>query len=246
MRFLCGTDGEYWTSFSLSSIILKVIKMSLKAVLFDMDGVLIDSETFYCDGTYDWMQKLGYTGKEEEIYPMIGTTMERTYEILYELLNRRVSIETLREINETYFTEHPLPYDRILKPGAKELLEFLKQHKISTAVCSSSSLELIETALRECGIGSYFDYIVSGEQFTLSKPNPEIYLHAAEVLQVRPEDCLVIEDSTMGIRAGCSAGMKVIALDDPKFSLDQSEAHRQVRSLKEVKQLLSTEMMGNC
>lgn len=219
--------------------------MAIKAVLFDMDGVLIDSETFYCDGTYDWMKQLGYTGSEEAIYTMIGTTMEVTYQILQKLLKDSHSLDEIRQTNETYFKEHPLPYKTILKSGVKELLIALKEKGIKTAVCSSSPKETIQQVLDECQLNAYFDFFVSGDQFVESKPHPEIYLHAAEVLSVQPEECIVIEDSTLGIQAGRNAKMEVIALRDEKFNLDQSKANRIVNSMQEAAAYLFGEVLVN-
>ncbi len=219
--------------------------MGCKAVLFDMDGVLIDSETFYVKGTFDWMQQLGYQGPIEGIYQMLGTTMEVTYQILAKLLHHTYTTKQLEAINERYFAEHPLPYDRILKPGVWELLHCLKDAGILIAVCSSSPQETIETAITECGIRPFFDFVVSGEQFVESKPNPQIYLHAAEVLNVAPKDCLVVEDSTLGIQAGRNAGMRVIALRDPQFELDQHEATWIVDSMQQAQDRILQESAGN-
>lgn len=198
--------------------------MSIKAILFDMDGVLIDSETYYCQGTIDWMIKNGYQGNIDAIYTILGTTMEVTYQILQELFENKYTIEELTEINETYFKENPLPYSKILMPGVKELIAFLKENNIKMAVCSSSPMDVIEKCLTECGILESFDYIVSGEQFEKSKPDPEIYLHARDVFQLTSDECIVIEDSKLGIDAAVNAKMKVIALHNPKFKQDQSKA----------------------
>lgn len=216
--------------------------MSIKAILFDMDGVLIDSETYYCQGTIDWMRKSGYQGNEDEIYTILGTTMEVTYQILQRLLKNQYTIEQLTEINETYFKENPLSYSKILMPGVKELIDFLKKNQIKMAVCSSSSLETIRTCLGECGILDCFDYIVSGEQFERSKPDPEIYLHARDIFQLKSEECIVIEDSCLGIEAGVNADMKVIALHNPKFKQDQSKATWHIEKMAEAIELIQKEM----
>lgn len=217
--------------------------MKYKSVLFDMDGVLIDSESYYCEGTYIWMKELGYTGEESAIYTMIGTTMEVTYQILAKLLNNAYTTSQLKVVNEDYFRRFPLPYAKIMKKSIPQLLQGLKAKGIKTAVCSSSPLATIEKVLEECQISSYFDYIVSGEQFVESKPNPEIYLHAANVLSNNPDECIVIEDSTLGIQAGKNAGMRVIALHDKKFSLDQSDASTIVDSIEDVAKLLEINVL---
>lgn len=219
--------------------------MAIRAVLFDMDGVLVDSETYYCEGTFRWMKELGFQGEQKEIYCMLGTTMEVTYQMMQKLLGYTHSLDKIQEVNETYFKEHPIPYKEIMIPGVKELLLFLKEKGIKTAVCSSSPLDLIEKCTEECDIRKYFDYIVSGEQFKNSKPDPEIYLHAAEVFGYQPEECLVIEDAKLGIEAGVNAGMKVIALHNPKFMQDQSKASWQSETMSGIQTIISQEISGN-
>ena len=160
--------------------------------------------------------------------------MKETYRILSDLLDNRYTMEELERINETYFEEHPLPYHEIMKEGVLEILHYLKQEKFKIALCSSSPLENITHVLKSCAIRNYFDFVVSGEQFEKSKPNPEIYQHAAKVLQVKEENCIVIEDSKYGIEAGYNAGMTVIGIADLRFQQDQSKASVVVENLMEA------------
>lgn len=213
-------------------------RTGMKAVLFDMDGVLINSEIFYMEGTLEWMRELGFTGTFEEVCEIIGTTMQVTYEMIVDMLDNQYSIEFVQEKNETYFKNHPLQYETIAKPGAINLLKRCKELGLKLALCSSSSSKSIDAAVKGCGFEPYLDFIVSGEQFKQSKPNPEIYLHAAEVLGLNPTDCVVVEDSQYGIEAGKSAGMKVIALCDHRLHNKQDEADIIVGRLDEVKELI--------
>ena len=209
----------------------------MKAVLFDMDGVLIDSEMFYMKGTYDWISKRGFKGKLEDTFRLIGTNMEGTYNLLYEY-----TISEIEKENRKYFLEHPIDYKAILKPYVKEILVFLKEHKIKTAVCSSSPKKTIENALKDCEILKYFDFIVSSDEVKKSKPNPDVYLKACEILQVSNEDAFVIEDSTRGIEAGKNANIKVIAIKDKFFGQDQAKADYIFEDLGEVLKFLKGEM----
>lgn len=206
----------------------------MKAVFFDMDGVLIDSEMFYMKGTFDWISKKGFNGKLEDIYKLIGTDMKGTYNLLFEMLNKKYTISEIEEENRKYFSENPINYKEILNPFVKEILLFLKENKIKTAVCSSSPKSTIEKALKECEIFEYFDLIISADEVKESKPSPDIYLKACEVLKVLPKDCYVIEDSTMGIQAGKNANIKVIALRDKRFNQDQTKADCIIESLNEI------------
>ncbi len=209
--------------------------MEIKAVLFDMDGVLVDSEMYYMKGTLNWMRQLGFQGTFKDVCSFIGTTNTVTCQMASKMLNERYTAEELYEINNRYFKiDHPIQYDELMNEGLVELLEEIRNRGWKCAVCSSSPKVMIDRALSQCGIEHYFDYIVSGEQFTLSKPNPEIYLHAAKELNVLPCECLVIEDSEKGIAAGKNAQMKTIALLDRRFSLKQANADILVEGLLEV------------
>lgn len=208
----------------------------VKAILFDMDGVLIDSETFYMNGTYEWMKAVGYTGTFDELCKIVGTTMQRTHEMLTEMLDHRFQLDEVVVMNETYFEEHPLDYKSLKKEGVIETLSALKEAGYKIAICSSSPMSNIKHVIEVCGFTPYLDFVVSGEQFTHSKPHPEIYLHAAEVLNVLPSECLVVEDSEYGIQAGLSAGMEVLALEDKKIPNNQSKATKIINSLKVVKE----------
>lgn len=214
----------------------------MKAVLFDMDGVLIDSEMFYMEGTFDWITKRGFKGKLEDTYKLIGTDMKGTYSLLYEMLEGRLTIEEIDEENKKYFSENPINYKKILNPFVKEILSFLKENKIKTALCSSSPKRTIEKALKECEIFDYFDFIISGDEVKESKPNPDIYLKACEVLEVSQSDCFVIEDSTMGIQSGKNANIKVIAIKDKHFGQNQTKADYVFDNLGEVLEFLKSEI----
>ena len=214
----------------------------MKAVFFDMDGVLIDSEMFYMKGTYDWISKKGFNGKLEDTFRLIGTNMEGTYNLLYEMLNKKYTISEIEEENRKYFLEHPIDYKAILNPIVKEILIFLKEHKIKLAVCSSSPKKTIEKALKECEILEYFDFIVSSDEVEKSKPDPDVYLKACEVLKVSKEDAFVIEDSTIGIEAGKNANIKVIAIKDKFFGQDQTKADYIFENLGKVLEFFKGEI----
>ncbi len=106
------------------------------------------------------------------------------------------------------------------------------------ALASSTSRAGIEDVLTSCGLKGDFDYIVSGEEFKESKPNPEIYLHTADTLKREPKECLVVEDSTYGIMAGHGAGMTVASIIDNRFGFDRSLADYSINGLFEVLDLL--------
>lgn len=214
----------------------------MKAVLFDMDGVLVDSETYFMQGTYTWLKEKGYRGTFEEVCSIVGTSMKTTYEMLQKMLDYKYSIDEIEQFNTEYFSNNEVDYSTIIMPYSIELMKFLKDNNIKMALCSSSPQKLIDKAVRQCGFDKYLDYIISGDSLKESKPNPEIYLKAASILNVDIKDCFIIEDSKLGIQAGKNAGIKTIALKDERFSQDQSKADYIFSSLHDIKNFLATNL----
>ena len=214
----------------------------IKAILFDMDGILYDSEYYYMNGTIDQMRQYGYQGSEEAVYAIMGTTMEDTYRILYDLLDHRVPMETIIKGNERYFhEEHPINFKEIMFEGVPEVLRQLKEEGIRTAVCSSSPYDLIVESLKAMEIEDCFDFIESGENVPHAKPAPDIYLLAAEALGMAKEECIVYEDSALGIEAGKRAGIYTVARRDDRFHQDQSAADQKIDDIRELIPLIRKE-----
>ncbi|MCF0108870.1 MAG: HAD family phosphatase, partial [Erysipelotrichaceae bacterium] len=176
---------------------------------------------------------LGYKGDDRRILDVLGTTMQVTFEMLSDMLEGRYTPKEVEEVNNRYFlVDHPLPFKDIMFEDIPEVLEELKKMGLKMAVCSSSPLDIINESIDAMGIRKYFDLVVSGEDFTASKPDPAIYLYAAKHLGLKPEECIVYEDSAMGIGAGVNAGMFTIARTDKRFGQDQSKADLHVDNAK--------------
>ena len=120
------------------------------------------------------------------------------------------------------------------------VLEQLRAMGLQLALASSSPMSNIRQVLGECGLMEFFPVIVSGEQFEASKPDPEIYLHTMARLGRRPEECLIVEDSTYGVQAGAAAGGLVAALRDERFPFDQSAARFHIGNLSEIPALAAS------
>lgn len=207
----------------------------IQVILFDMDGILFDSEKYYMDGTYTWMKRLGYHGTREELYCLIGTTMQGTYQILYEKLQGKYSLEEIQQANEHYFgIENPLNVQKIMFQDVPESLACFQKMGIKMAVCSSSPYDIIMNALDQMGITSYFDFIESGEHIPFPKPAKDIYEMAQKALGVPKASCLVYEDSAIGIMAGKNAEIWTVAREDLRFQQDQSQADMHVKSMHEL------------
>lgn len=205
-----------------------------KAVLFDMDGILYDSERFYLDNSLQVLRSLGYQGGEEPLYDLIGSSAEKTWKTLYDLLDGNYSRYEIEQACIARSEQYPLDYRAVMFEDIPDTLERLYSHGIKMACCSSNMRKVIRESLDVMGIRKYFSFAVSAEEIERPKPEPDIYLLAAKRLNVLPEDCVVYEDSAMGIEAGKRAGMRVIARKDDRFGLDQSGADRLVTCAKEM------------
>jgi HAD superfamily hydrolase (TIGR01509 family) len=182
-----------------------------KAVIFDMDGVLVDSELEHLKVETNILKTLGIEISEEEHNKFVGTTAKYMWSYIKKKYHIKKSIEELIEINADSYYKH-ITSCYVLKQidGATKLLENLNINRIKLAVGSSSNINVIEASLKAIKLEKYFDVLVSGQYVKLSKPEPDIFLYAANKLGIKPEECLVVEDSHNGVIAANKAGMKCL------------------------------------
>ena len=216
------------------------IETMIKAVIFDMDGVLIDSEIVYLNHMYEKLKFLYPRIKREALFSVIGSDTKRTMKIISDVIGEDTDSDSFKKLYKGLWVDCRPDYPAILRKEVPALLKELHRCGYLLALASSASKIGIDEVLTSCGLKCDFNYVVSGEEFKESKPNPEIYRHTAEVLKCRPQECLVVEDSTYGIMAGHSAGMTVAALIDDRFGLDQSLADYSMHSLSEVLSVLKS------
>lgn len=217
--------------------------MDIKAVLFDMDGTLIDSELYYVEGTYEWVSRHGFKGERKGILSIIGTTLENTYKILSSYTD--LSIEEIAKLNSDYFNrENPIDYARIIFPEVKDCLKVLKEMGYKLALCTSSHRIEISRFISKCQLENIFDATIGFEDIIHSKPNPEIYLKALDILGVKKEEALVVEDSKEGIMAGKSSGIYTLARKDERFGVDQSACDDYIGDLNDLIKLIRSNTNG--
>lgn len=216
----CGMKGEaiytdvesFPESASYYSII--IAKPDYKAVVFDMDGVIFDSERAVLECWLALADKYSIKNIESNFLACTGTTMKQTRKIMMEAYGPDFPYdEYAKEASIMYhqrFDGGRLP----LKSGIKELLDYLKQNNKKIAVASSTRKAVVVSQLEAAGLLDYFDFVVGGEMVENSKPDPEIYLMACDLLQVSPEEAYAIEDSHNGIRSAHAAGMRPIMVPD--------------------------------
>ena len=208
----------------------------IKAVLFDMDGVLVDTEWFYNRRRVAFMEEHGFTF--ETIPDLSGSNEPAIWRALVpddvELRERLHA-----EYNDVYRPAHPVPYGELLNRDAAPVMSELGSRGVKCAIASSSERELIEELVDIAGIGDELDFTISGHECRAFKPDPEIYTRAMAALGVEPGECLVIEDSPMGIEAGVRSGARVLALRPHEgVTLDQSGADKIIDSLMDILQEL--------
>ncbi len=209
--------------------------MDIRAVIFDMDGVLIDSEYVYLSNTCRGLQKKRPWIREEDLYPSVGMDSVRTRELMFKIAGEPLdNREFDRELEEIYKLSDHVSYPDMLYPEVTKVLKALRRNGFKTALASSSRMAVIRKVLEQCGLETLFDYVVSGEQFRESKPNPEIYLTVMKAIGCKPQECLVVEDSTYGVKAGLGAGARVAARKDLRFPFDQSGAAYHIDTLEDL------------
>ena len=185
----------------------------MKAVLFDMDGVIFDSERAVLAVWREIAAQLSLTGIDEVFVRCVGVNLRRTREIFleaYPKLDFEDFDARVRALFLSRYDKGRLP----VKPGARELLAALSEEGCALALASSTETDTVRRELEEAGLLRYFDAVVGGDRVKRSKPDPEIFLTACAALGARPEDCFVIEDSFNGIRAAHAGGFRPLMAPD--------------------------------
>lgn len=212
-----------------------------KAVVFDMDGVIFDSERAVMQCWKEVASRHNIPNIEKAILACTGTTMVRTREIMLNLYGADFPYdEYARESSAIFHSRYDggrLP----MKPGVKELLTFLKEHDKKIALASSTRQQVVTDELRDAGVIEYFDRIICGDMVSRSKPAPDIFLKACEELNISPSDSYAIEDSYNGIRAAHAGGLHPIMVPDllPADEEMQSLAEIVLPSLTSVMEYLA-------
>lgn len=188
--------------------------MNYEAVVFDMDGVIFDSERAVMNCWLELAQKYDIKDIEKPYFACVGTTMTRTREIMLETYGEDFPYdEYARESSLMYHEKYDggkLP----MKPGVMELLSYLKGKGKKIALASSTRRGTVTNQLRWAGIIDYFDVIICGDMVAKSKPAPDIFLKACQELGVSPENTYAIEDSYNGIRAAHAGQLRPIMVPD--------------------------------
>lgn len=207
----------------------------IKAVIFDMDGVIIDSEPLWRRAMIQSFNEIGIPFSEEECRLTTGLRFIEVAE--YWFTRHRIEHMTVFEFDHKVISHlcELIKAEGKLMQGVEEVLAYLKREGFKIALGTSSSTLLMNTVVDELGIRPYFDTVCSAEHLEFGKPHPEVFINCAKELKVKPVECLVIEDSVNGVIAAKAAQMKVLAVpedinhNNPKFAI----ADYKLNSLKE-------------
>lgn len=186
----------------------------IKAVIFDMDGTLIDSELIKENGWKYAGKQVGINIDDEIMLKIRGTNKAFIEKFLSDRFNNSFDFNQLYEIREQYINKHINEYGMQGKKGLNEILNYLKENDYKIALASSSSEDIIKRYLKQLNVYDLFDVIIGGDMVKEGKPDPEIYLTAAKLLNVNPKNCIGVEDSNNGILSVYRAGMKPIFIKD--------------------------------
>jgi beta-phosphoglucomutase family hydrolase len=187
-------------------------KFETKAVIFDLDGTLLDNNSYHLKSWLEYLKKIGRLISEEEYNANInGRTNTDVIKYIYEkdLSNEEILKYTLEK--EALYRELYKPFIKPLD-GLIDFLEILKEKNIPMAIATSGIQPNIDFMFEEVPIRQYFTEVVNSSHITKGKPDPEIYLKTASLLDIPPKNCLVFEDAVVGIKSAKAAGMKVIAV----------------------------------
>ena len=213
--------------------------MDIKAVLFDMDGLMVDTESLATEAFIHSAKKQGYDMTKEETLLVLGFTTKSIYEFWENYFkNSDVSGKQLVDDHYKYIENILFTTGPRKMPYIEELLKYLKESNYKVAVASSSNIDHIINNMEKTGLKKYIDEFASGAEVENGKPAPDVFLLAAERLGVKPEECLVLEDSKAGVLAGSSAGAKVIMVPD-MFKPDEECKERTYRIVGNLGEVIS-------
>lgn len=188
-------------------------------IVFDCDGVLVDSESLAWTAISAAMQHFGVTVTETDRENLVGHPFE--YE--YEYFSRTADLPPIESVGAAISDEMFALFERHLEAfeDAKDTLEVLARRGVALAVASTSARDRLDVSLRSTGLADFFSVSVAGDEVPAVKPAPDLFLRAAELLGVAPETCTAVEDSPVGIAAAKAAGMRVVAVDRGDFAPEE-------------------------
>lgn len=211
----------------------------MKHIIFDMDGVIVDTEPEYKRRNEMFFKSKGFEIPDDVYNLTCGSNLKESYEIFRDHVEGfYMTFEEYEREKKAYAQGNPVDATKCVDPDIYPLLSWLRERRFFIALATSSTEKTIYRYLSALKIKEYFELLVSGTWFARSKPNPEIYQYTMKKMKVAPKECLVVEDSTYGIAAAKAAGAIVIGKKDERFGYDQSGADYLIKRLTEIVEII--------
>lgn len=213
----------------------------IKAVLFDMDGVIFDTESVYLDAWTKVFNKHGYKLTKEVYMSVMGRGRQNVIKRFLSEYGQDLPIAEMYKEKDEIVAEAIEKGQVSIKVGAKEILNFLKERGYKLALATSAKRERAAKQLKMANLEEAFDAIVCGDEVINSKPDPEVFLKAAEKLSMHPNNCIVIEDSPAGVKSAYNAKMMCIHVEDLKKADEEmlNYCYKSFKNLLDIKEYLS-------
>jgi beta-phosphoglucomutase len=215
--------------------------MVAAAVVFDMDGLMLDTEPLYKLAWQGASAELGYPLEDRFYARFVGRSTTDCESLLMTQFGSGFPLDDFRGRWPQWWRAEVVARGIQPKPGLQELLTFLQERRLPMAVATSSETDYATFSLRHAGLEGRFEIVVTGEQVSCGKPAPDIYLEAARRLQVNPADCIALEDSEAGTLAATRAGMRALLIPDgsPPSDAAVRAAFRVLASLRDARVVIA-------
>ncbi|MCI7353291.1 MAG: hexitol phosphatase HxpB [[Actinobacillus] rossii] len=197
----------------------------IKAVIFDMDGTLIDFQPIWYQVSTDFFQKNGFPVTMDDMIKLTGSPVAKLVDYVLQAHGQKDKARAQLVTELMDYAVFEILAAKPLLPNVKDVLAQLKQQGIKIAVASASPRNMLQGIVDSCGIAEYFDYLASAEELDYNKPHPAVYLHAAQQLDVSVAECFAVENSVLGMISGKAASMKTVVIpaqaewDDSRWAL---------------------------
>lgn len=195
----------------------------IKAIIFDMDGLMIDSERVTFECYQERLKDINLTMDEEFYKTLLGKPIKGIYQRFYDVYGNDFPIQNVIQDVHQLMAERFETEGVPVKKGLVELLHYLKDNNYKTIVATSSNRDRVDKILAQAKITEFFDDSICGDEVTKGKPNPEVFLKSCQKLGVNVDEAIVLEDSEAGIQASYDANIKVICIPDMKYPEKQYE-----------------------
>lgn len=210
----------------------------IKAIIFDMDGLMIDSERVTFECYQERLKDMNLTMDEEFYKTLLGKPIKGIYQRFYDVYGNDFPIENVIQDVHQLMAERFETEGVPVKKGLVELLHYLKDNNYKTIVATSSNRDRVDKILAQAKITEFFDDSICGDEVTKGKPNPEVFLKSCQKLGVNVDEAIVLEDSEAGIQASYDANIKVICIPDMKYPEKQYE-EKTFKILKDLTEVTS-------